>query len=294
MPARLAAAFLAALLLGACGGGGEPAADPPTGPTTSAAVGAPPENDPGPLHVHGLGPAPDGGLYVATHTGLFRVAGGGLERIGSTVQDLMGFTVAEGETLLASGHPDPEAAAAEGLPPNLGLIRSTDGGETWEGVSLPGEADFHALRAYGELLYGFDASNGRLLASADGGETWEERELPGLLADVVADPADPDRLLAAGEQGIARSEDGGRSWRVLEQRIGLLGWPEGGPVYLVDAEGAIHTSDDGRRWRRVGETGEPPAALAATGPRELWFAGHDGDILRSEDGGRTWTPFASF
>lgn len=296
MPARLAAAVLAVLALAACGGGGGSAADVTTTPATGAAdEAAAAANDPGPLHVHGLGPAPDGGLYVATHTGLFRVVvDGGLERIGSTVQDLMGFTVADAETLLASGHPDPEAAAAEGLPPHLGLIRSTDGGETWQTVSLPGEADFHTLRAYGELLYGFDASNGRLLASTDGGATWEERELPGLLADVVADPADPERLVAAGERGIVRSEDGGRSWRVLERRIGLLAWPEGGPVYLVDAEGAIHTSEDGRRWRRVGETGEPPAALAATGPRELWFAGHDGDILRSEDGGRTWTPFASF
>ena len=294
MPARLADAVLAVLALAACGGGGGPAADVTTAPATGAADEAAAANDPGPLHVHGLGPAPDGGLYVATHTGLFRVVDGGLERIGSTVQDLMGFTVADEETLLASGHPDPEAAAAEGLPPHLGLFRSPDGGETWETVSLPGEADFHALRAYGELLYGFDASNGRLLASTDGGDTWEERELPGLLADVVADPADPERLVAAGERGIVRSEDGGRSWRVLERRIGLLAWPEGGPVYLVDAEGAIHASEDGRRWRRVGEVGEPPAALAAAGPRELWFAGHDGDILRSEDGGRTWTPFASF
>lgn len=213
MPARLAAAVLAVLALAACGGGGGPAADVTTAPATGAADEAAAANDPGPLHVHGLGPAPDGGLYVATHTGLFRVVDGGLERIGSTVQDLMGFTVADEETLLASGHPD---------------------------------------------------------------------------------PADPERLVAAGERGIVRSEDGGRSWRVLERRIGLLAWPEGGPVYLVDAEGAIHASEDGRRWRRVGEVGEPPAALAAAGPRELWFAGHDGDILRSEDGGRTWTPFASF
>jgi photosystem II stability/assembly factor-like uncharacterized protein len=282
MPARLAVALFVPLTLLACGGGGEPA---PGGSATTTGAAAAAPDDPGPLHVHGLGAAPDGGLYAATHTGLFRVVDGGLERIGETVQDLMGFTVADDGTLLASGHGDV---------PNLGLVRSTDGGETWEPVSLSGEADFHALRAYGDRLYGFDASNARLLASADGGATWEERELPGMLADLVAHPADPTRLLAAGERGIVLSRDGGRSWSVLEQRIGLLAWPEGGPVYLVDAEGAIHTSPDGRRWRRVGETGEPPAALAATGPAELWFAGHDGVILRSGDGGRTWTPVASF
>ena len=293
MFARLPAALLAALALAACGGGGEAGEEPAATTAVSAEPAAPPD-DPGPLHVHGLGPAPDGGLYVATHTGLFRVEDGGLERVGETIQDLMGFTVGEEGTLLASGHPDAEEAQTQGLPPHLGLVRSRDGGETWDTVSLAGEADFHALRAYDERLYGFDASGGRLLASTDGGETWEERELPGLLADLAADPADPDRLLAAGEQGIVRSSDAGRSWEVLAERIGLLAWPEGGPVYLVDAEGAIHTSLDGRRWRRAGETGEQPAALAATGPRELYFAGHDGDILRSDDGGRTWSPLASF
>ncbi len=292
MLARFAVALLAALALAACGGDGEAVQAPATTGAAGEAPAAPPD-DPGPLHVHGLGAAPDGGLYVATHTGLFRVSDGGLERIGATIQDLMGFTVGQAGTLLASGHPDPEQAQAQGLPPHLGLIRSTDGGETWETVSLAGEADFHALRAHGERLYGFDASGARLHASTDGGETWEERELPGLLADLAADPADPKRLLAAGERGIVRSTDEGRSWEALEERIGLLAWPEGGPVYLVDAEGAIHTSSDGTAWRRVGETGEPPAALVATGPRELYFAGHDGDILRSADGGATWAPFAS-
>ena len=290
MLARIAVTLLAALALSACGGGGEPAAEP-SGVTSAA--GAEP-SDPGPLHVHGLGPAPDGGLLVATHTGLFRAEGGELERVGETIQDLMGFAAAEDGTLLASGHPDPEDAQARGLPPHLGLIRSADGGHTWETVSLAGEADFHALRAYGTRLYGFDASGGRLLASTDGGQTWEQRPSPGLLADLVGDPAQPERLLAAGEQGIAVSEDAGRSWRVLAERIGLFAWPEGGPVYLVDAEGVIHTSPDGERWSRAGETGEPPAALVATGPRELYFAGHDGEVLRSEDGGRTWSPFASF
>ena len=30
-------------------------------------------------------------------------------------------------------------------PPSVGLIQSTDGGRSWTGLSLSGEADFHAL-----------------------------------------------------------------------------------------------------------------------------------------------------
>ena len=38
---------------------------------------AAPSGDPGPIHVHGLGVNPaDSSLYIATHTGLFRMRAG--------------------------------------------------------------------------------------------------------------------------------------------------------------------------------------------------------------------------
>ncbi|MBA2529868.1 MAG: hypothetical protein H0V19_07910, partial [Euzebyales bacterium] len=52
------------------------------------------------VHVHGLAEAPDGGLYVATHTGLFEVNGDQIEAVGSATHDLMGFTVAAPGALL--------------------------------------------------------------------------------------------------------------------------------------------------------------------------------------------------
>ena len=63
----------------------------------------------------------------------------------------MGFTVTGPDRFLGSGHPD----GREGLPPFLGLIRSTDAGRTWERVSLLGKRDFHVLEAAGERIYGF-------------------------------------------------------------------------------------------------------------------------------------------
>ena len=54
-------------------------------------------DDVGPEHVHGLGVNPaDGALYIATHTGLFRMPRGSddSERVGDRLQDTMGFAVA--------------------------------------------------------------------------------------------------------------------------------------------------------------------------------------------------------
>ncbi|MGH2838494.1 MAG: F510_1955 family glycosylhydrolase, partial [Thermoleophilaceae bacterium] len=84
-----------------CGGGGEPA-EPPRLP------GGPGIEDPGPIHVHGLGVNPaDGALFIATHTGLYRAPDGELaaERVGDRYQDTMGFTVTGPDSFLGSGHP---------------------------------------------------------------------------------------------------------------------------------------------------------------------------------------------
>lgn len=201
----------------------------------------------------------------------------------------MGFTVVGPGRFLASGHPDMRAMQEQGLPPNLGLIESRDGGDTWESLSLLGEADFHALRLAGERVYGFDATHGRLLASEDGGGTWSERATPGVLLDLAPDPDDPDHLVATGEQGLLRSRDGGRSWEPIGAAVGLLAWPEGGPLYLVDGGGALLVSADGEAWQRAGEIGGEPVALLAAGPQELYAALHSGAITRSSDGGETWT-----
>jgi hypothetical protein len=114
-------------------------------------------DDPGPVHVHGLGVNPaDDALYLATHTGLYRLDRDSevAERVGERHQDTMGFTVVGRNRFFGSGHPD----LRDDLPSHLGLVESTDAGKTWEPVSLLGEADFHVLRIGGDRIYGYDAS----------------------------------------------------------------------------------------------------------------------------------------
>ncbi len=66
--------------------------------------------DHGPVHVHGLGVNPkDQGLFLATHTGLWRVAAddGKATRVAERREDIMGFTVEGSDRFLGSGHPGP-------------------------------------------------------------------------------------------------------------------------------------------------------------------------------------------
>lgn len=251
-----------------------------------------PATDPGPVHVHGLGVNPaDGALLIATHTGLFRAPEGesAAQRVGDSYQDTMGFTVVGPDRFLGSGHPDLRTDD----PPYLGLIESDDGGETWEPVSLRGDADFHVLRADGERVVGFgsdfESRRQQLLVSDDGGKTWAERRPPGILLDLVLSPDDPGVWVAAAERGMARSTDAGRTWQRLPGRAGLLAWPSRRALYLATPGGLVFRSrDGGASWETTGELGGQPAALAADGGM-LYAALHDGVVKMSDDGGATWS-----
>jgi hypothetical protein len=280
---RLAAAAISAVgLLALLGCGGDDGADGPA---------ALPSGDDRPAHIHGLGIDPgDGALLIATHGGLYRVPEGEqiAERVGESHQDTMGFTVVGPDHFLGSGHPD-AAGFQAGDPPLLGLIESRDGGNSWRPISLRGQADFHVLRFFHNRVYGYDASNNRFLVSADGGATWEQRRPPAPMLDVAVNPANPQGLIASGEDGLFRSTDGGGAWEGLGGAPGFLAWPTTRALFLVDASGHVQLSrDGGGRFESVGDLHAKPAAFLATSERELYVALHDGSVRASVDGGRTW------
>ena len=235
----------------------------------------------------GVDPA-DGALYIATHTGLFRSAAAesSARRVEAPEQDLMGFSVAGRGRFLASGHPGP---SQQGLPNPLGLIESRDGGRSWRSISLEGEADFHILRATGDVVYGFD---GRLMASSDGGKSWNELESPGELSDLATDPSRRGRLLASTSAGLKLSSDGGRRWsNGTLPGPALLAWGRGARVFAVDGAGTVSASADaGRSWKPVGAVQGAPAAFAADRKGSVYVARQDGSVDQSSDGGRTWRP----
>jgi hypothetical protein len=245
------------------------------------------ESSPGFGHVHGLGVDPaDGALYVGTHHGLFRVSeDSGSSRVADRDQDFMGFTVLGPNHFLASGHP----GKGQDGPSSLGLIESTDAGQTWRPLSLAGEADFHALEARHGLIYGFNALTGRFMVSQDA-KTWAVRSPLGL-ADFTVSPEEADLVVATTEQGLARSDDGGRTFRVIKGAPLLLlaNWADDGTLVGAGPDGTIYaSSDDGAIWQRRGSLQAAPAALQAIS-KDLIYAATGEAVLTSTDGGRSFT-----
>lgn len=216
-------------------------------------------------HIHGLGvDRADGALYIAAHDGIYRSTSTGVHGpVGERRQDTMGFTITGPGTFLGSGHPDP--ATDPSLPSPLGLVVSTDSGNSWQPVSLGGQVDFHVLRASGDTIYGVDSVSGQLLASTDAGQSWQARgQVPA--RDLAIDPADPSVVVATSAEGLQRSTDGGRSWAVVAPSPlpVVVDWSEQGGLYGIEGDGSVlHSVDAGSTWTRLGEVGGTPEAMTS-------------------------------
>ncbi|MEO5922025.1 MAG: hypothetical protein ABIQ01_12875 [Pseudolysinimonas sp.] len=246
-------------------------------------------------HIHALVPLQDeGSLLVGTHEGLYRLtieSGGGATAtgpIGDLDFDPMGFTVAAG-TAYASGHPGPTTPDFFGSP-NLGLITSTDLGNTWTNVSLTGVTDFHGLtvmvRGDGQpQVFGIDPSRERIQRSLDGGLTWSEGAA--LVArDIVAFE---ETLYATTPEGLAISEDGGMTFRVDSSApsLYLLAAGQAGTLAGIDTSGTLWTRSTSQTWVSGGSVAGTPQALAVDGARI--FVADDRGIGTTDDVGATWT-----
>jgi hypothetical protein len=259
-------AALTALLLGACT---EP--EPDTAP------------DPAFEHVHGLAVDPrDGRLRVATHDGLFVLRDGRPQRIGHTRHDLMGFTIVAEDRFLASGHP-----ATSDLPEPMGLVRSDDGGLTWQQVNPVGQADLHSLDVQDETVAAYDSTTGRVLLSNDEGRTFITLSTLDAVDTALLEEG---RVLVAGSDGVLSLVDADGSERlsatpglvtVDRTRRGVAG---------LGPEGQVWVSADARTWTGRGKLDGVPAALETGGVR--WYAATSTGIYASSDGGATWKRLA--
>lgn len=243
-------------------------------------------------HVHALGVNPgDDMLYAATHYGLFRIADDGTAtRVSDSYQDTMGFTVVGPDQFLGSGHPDLPGRQA-GQPALLGLIGSTDSGESWESLSLSGVADFHGLAFVDDVVYGWDATTGAFMVSLDR-RSWERRSTIDMFGFAV-EPVNGSSILAAGPRGVSQSSDGGRTWSepTGPQLVALTVDPRG-RFWGADGDGQVWTTGDGSAWDSIGRIDGQAQAVFADND-SVWIALHGDDrtttITRTDDDGRSWT-----
>ncbi|WP_258725245.1 F510_1955 family glycosylhydrolase [Cellulomonas sp. NS3] len=209
-------------------------------------------------HTHGVGINPaDDLVYLATHEGLFRYDETGPTRVGPVI-DLMGFTVAGPDHFYASGHP----GAGTDMPNPVGLIESTDAGETWTALSREGESDFHAMTASSTSVVAFD---GAALQATSDGVSWGDLDVP---VPPFAMDVSPDgrTIVVTSHEGPVRSTDAGASWDRLDGAplLQVVDWADTSTVVGLTPDGDVTLSEDaGATWAPAATLPGPPQAVAA-------------------------------
>jgi len=277
--AALAAASALLFTLSAC----TPGATAAPGATPAPAASGLPSS-----HVHGLSVNSETGqILLATHEGLFDISKNTSVKIGPT-NDLMGFTAAMDQGVFyASGHPGKDST----MPNPLGLIKSTDGGKTWEQVSRQRESDFHALTTTKSGIVGFD---GTMRTSTDG-TTWKPAAA-GFTPAVLAGNPYSDTVLATTPEGVQRSADAGTTWTLVPAApvIQFAAFASTAEATGVAPDGTVYISTDGGlSWKSTGKIDGSVQAVAASEGSEgspwIWAATTAGLVV-STDGGATFRP----
>jgi len=234
------------------------------------------------------------------------------------------------------------------------IYRSTDNGATWEARDTDITHDGRSWRGItvdpndpnivyiaGEVSsWMFDGEGGQTLGevykSTDAGATWNLIWTGENLARYVwVDPRNSDRLYVStgifdrdpansdkdngvwGGVGILRSDDGGISWEVLNEKNGLNGiivpsifmhpenpdiliaavtGPFGGP--FLETSGVYVTYDAGDSWKQILDNplGGMEAVEIAEANADIWYAAGNVEetgavIWRSDDAGGSWQQY---
>lgn len=261
-------------------------------------------------HVHGLAYSPDGRrLMIPSHHGLALYENGRWAKAPGPQHDYMGFS-ATSRSLYSSGHP----ARGSGMVNPFGLIRSRDGGKSWEKLGLEGESDFHLLAASWSTnaIYVWNpAPSSRMRASGlhytvNDGFAWKPSAATGLTGEPRALAVHPDEaktVAVATSDGLYVSHDAGESF------VKRAGNGEGLSVFF-DLEGKRlwYGSFDGqaRVLQLPLDNGHPVevrlpvmkqdgVAYIAQNPvrtREYAIATFKRDVYFSKDGGGSWQQIA--
>lgn len=191
-----------------------------------------------------------------------------------------------------------------------GIYRSLDDGLTWTKVSvdLPG-TPLLVIRAIarrdGALLAGIAGGGAHgLYKSVDGGVHWTEvsSTLP-VDDEVLSLVATEDDLLVGFDQGLYRTADLGDSWQFAGQGTaairgtGALLHHDGTMIVGLQSNGGLGvgvrlTDDAGQTWTPATGFAINSAPVALAEQDDVVYAavyGFDRGVMRSEDGGLTWT-----
>jgi photosystem II stability/assembly factor-like uncharacterized protein len=204
----------------------------------------------------------------------------------------------------------------------IALVTLQAGAMKWTPLTSGVTARLRGISAVNDRVAWASGANGTIVRTADGGRTWRRLMIPNSdkldFRDIDAVDERTAYVLSIGPGDASRiykTTDAGLTWR--EQFVNrdpkaffdaMSFWDAARGVAVSDSVDGqfvvLTTSDGGRSWERVPASRFPPALpnegfFAASGtnvavvrPNLAWIAtgaAAEARVLRSSDGGRTWT-----
>lgn len=262
-------------------------------------------------HVHGLSYSADGTrINVPSHHGIAVYQNGKWSKAPGPAHDYMGYS-ATGDALYSSGHPAP----GSGQTNPFGLIKSSDGGQTWKKLGLEGESDFHLLAtSYGNnAVYVFNhAANSRMNRAGifhtdSDGLKWTyspAQGLPSQPRSLAVHPRDPATVAAGTAEGLYLSRDSAQSFEPLfagQQVLGVFFELDGKHLWFSSFAGKatlmrVALAPQAKpESLPIPDLGEDAVAYIAQNPKrrdEFAIATFKRNVLLSKDNGRSWAVIA--
>ncbi len=179
-----------------------------------------------------------------------------------------------------------------------GLLRSTDGGESWRPPPGLTARTVNALSISTNQEIAAATEQG-VAISTDGGESWRLSTQPELADALSIHHLDGLILAGLAEAGVARSENHGASWTIgddgLNARVLVrLAAPTATSLLAADLQGGVRISRDaGMTWTDsdLGVPGEPVTDLTTPSPGVV-LAATGGGVRRAVAPFEAWQPVA--
>ncbi|MES2765041.1 MAG: T9SS type A sorting domain-containing protein [Bacteroidota bacterium] len=254
-----------------------------------------------------------GNIDAYLSSGVFKTLNGG------TTWKLMGLTEVGAFSKIFVHPKNSGLVIAGGAKGHPGFYKSIDGGTTWKKTFKESISDI-TINPANENEFFIGATGKGIYHSTDGGETWSLRSngLPFTVGRISVQQAatNPDilyTLLEAGAQGaegeIFKSSDHGAIWVSVYQGGASFfngqGWydnyleinPKNPDIVLAAGIDIFKTKDGGKSWVNTtfsysGGSTHPDQQHAAFSPSNptIIYAGNDGGMYKSIDGGTYWDP----
>lgn len=236
-------------------------------------------------------------VHAATPGGLFQSADGGASwRKASDVDEPLTTVATNGREVIYAGG-------------EKGIKRSSNSGETWKLVTTGAVSGLAVTEESPETLYA--AFSKDLLKSTDGGRTWSSVGSRlvyddsgwfyyGISPSVIeTDVENANTVYVAYEPSVARTDDGGQTWKNLLPKKHPDVFPavaaRGAIIHAAMTAGVITSLDRGNSWSAPRLTDERVQAIVIdpANPRRSYAGTKSGRVYRSDDSGNEWALFSN-